>query len=701
MAKSFQDFLDKKDVQLQEAFNSNPYELSFGKKNAGDIFFTFVDEEEKEFRIQFYTPQGLGKNVRQVFIGQKRGSTYPDAISRFKNPLRVIASMIEATRQFLATPLGKTIDGFAINFSKKALDRGVVLLPKIIRQSGLKQKLSVMDLTYSPVPDRAFVWVIRKGFDPAKVFDGPKMQGITWDDPDKVGDVPVQASGGVGVTDWDNLVSAYKEIVGDKMTVTDSVALPPPVYIKSFKIITSLVRKGGTRVSLNLDVYDPEGNKLTLPSTVSSVDLDISEYEELSTIYNISIQNVMSIAKRDTNFITGSPVPPPPSTGTPGILDQGKWKQICQTLVNTVRGSKNTFTSTNFTAVYNVGNGGAQVKVSLERGRDYASGKVEAFDDKGKAVPGPMFSWPIGNVDRPSDIKGAIGRSITLTIEELKKYIDSQSVGFDTSTLKLKNADKLVDNGDAGFTIIWTGVKFPKGTKYFGAVMASNFTYAPDGKVEITHTVNLNGKVINNPRPYMLQLQYVKSGIEEDSDRYDTVSRELSTLGSSDYNPFGLLLDELEVSSMGEVKFMGKDIGLPSSRNFLLDALLRATKKAEQTPANNGKKTGVELAAYGESIRNAAPKTRDIDWQVYTANSSKTLNVEWELTWRRNTSRGAFQEFKGQIDRANQYIKSVYDDAKSKGYKVLDPRYVTIDTAEDSDYSEYEQSMGGGLQINI
>lgn len=186
---NFLDFMKERD-QLDEAFNSAPYELTMGKKNAGDVFFTFIDEDDKEYRIQFYTPQGLGKNVRQVFIGQKRGSTYPDMIARFKNPMRVIASMVEATKQFMATPLGKTIDGYAVNFSKKALDRGMTLIPKIIRQSGLKQKLNVMDLTYSPVPDRGYVWLVKKGKDPAQVFDGPKMKGITWDDPDKIGDVP-------------------------------------------------------------------------------------------------------------------------------------------------------------------------------------------------------------------------------------------------------------------------------------------------------------------------------------------------------------------------------------------------------------------------------------------------------------------------------------------------------------------------------
>lgn len=210
---SFLQFMQEKD-QLDEAFNSAPYELTMGKKNAGDVFFTFIDEDEKEYRIQFYTPQGLGKNVRQVFIGQKRGSVYPDAIARFKNPMRVIASMIEATKQFLATPLGKTIDGYAVNFSKKALDRGMTLIPKIVRQSGLKQKLNVMDLTYAPVPDRGYVWLVKKGKDPAQVFDGPKMQGITWDDPDKVGDVPVQNntpdvgnSSSTPTTGWSNQVA--------------------------------------------------------------------------------------------------------------------------------------------------------------------------------------------------------------------------------------------------------------------------------------------------------------------------------------------------------------------------------------------------------------------------------------------------------------------------------------------------------------
>lgn len=181
MSRYFDFQSDVDNRMLTEAFNSTPYEITFGKKGAGDIFFTFLDEDEKEFRIQFYTPAGLGKKVRQVFIGQKKGGAYPDVIQSFKDPMRVIATMVEATKQFLQTPIGKGIDGFAINFSKKALVRGTQLLPKIIKQSDLRSKLEVLDLSYTPVEGRAFVWCLRKGKKAKDVFDGPKMEGVTWD----------------------------------------------------------------------------------------------------------------------------------------------------------------------------------------------------------------------------------------------------------------------------------------------------------------------------------------------------------------------------------------------------------------------------------------------------------------------------------------------------------------------------------------
>lgn len=482
--QSFLNFLDES-KQLDEAFNSAPYELTFGKKNAGDIFFTFVDEDEKEFRIQFYTPQGLGKNVRQVFIGQKRGSTYPDAIGRFKNPMRVIASMIEATKQFMATPLGKPIDGYAVNFSKKALDRGMTLIPKIIRQSGLKQKLNVMDLTYSPVPDRGYVWLVKKGKDPAQVFDGPKMKGITWDDPDKIGDVP------------------------------DQVAV---------------------------DV---------VPQDTSNKDADITEGVKV------------------------------PSNG------------------------------------------------------------------------------------------------------------------------------KIVTKTKSTFTIRWD-MGFPPSGPYAGAVLETTVLRVRENDYVISNIASTKNKTLNDLKSYDYRGD-INSLLKEEGERYSLANNQLSTLTSISYNPNKLGYDLVSVGRLGEVRFNGQDIGLPSNRQVVINAVMKMNDQYEKT--GGGKKTGVDLATYAGSIRDNAPKGRDLDWQIYASRDGQTLNVDWDITFRRNTTEGAYREFKDQINRANQYLQTVYNDAKAKGYNPTEPNLMTLDSARQSDewamsngdsaYSEYEQSLGGNLQIRL
>lgn len=253
-------FLETQEEQsiIAEAFNSDPYELTFGKKGAGDVFFTFIDEDGKEFRIQFYTPAGLGKNVRQVFIGQKKGSVYPDAQQRFKNPMKVIATMIEATKQFLQTPIGKSIDGFAINFSRKALERGLTLLPKIIRMSELKQKVNVMDLTYSPDPSRGYVWVIKKGKKPEAVFDGPKMKGVTWDNPDKVGDAPPADSAGGEQTSS-----------GGKWKIVDAKVYPILSYTKQKVTYTIWPKEGTPGVYLGRAVDQTQSSNGSTPQEVA------------------------------------------------------------------------------------------------------------------------------------------------------------------------------------------------------------------------------------------------------------------------------------------------------------------------------------------------------------------------------------------------------------------------------------------------
>ncbi|UGL60108.1 hypothetical protein [Salmonella phage vB_SenAc-pSC20] len=789
--QSFLNFLDES-KQLDEAFNSAPYELTFGKKNAGDIFFTFVDEDEKEFRIQFYTPQGLGKNVRQVFIGQKRGSTYPDAIGRFKNPMRVIASMIEATKQFMATPLGKTIDGFAINFSKKALERGTTLLPKIIRQSGLKQKLNVMDLTYTPIPDRAFVWVVRKGKDPAQVFDGPKMKGVTWDDPDKVGDVPDQKNNpDVGVSSsvddsngwkltsdgnqpmmiWSgrekgrlvtaNIAPHYNEpgvYVGAYMNeksvrgqsadfIARQLKLPqvPISILNDFTTASTKFWKGSQQKSAPVDSnttigatsieqlidsgfvarvlgiidtnidqkasylpgesikkigqarYQTKGGLVIIVSfdSVDGKNLKYSVFSEIETqpgvisgdarrVANEVMETITYVAEhqyRGEWEINAVPMSAPypiksirHSRGW-GYVETANWTlKIADAVLNRVKPGN--------TAL-------------LELNKEPLRGKhlLEIIPEKGDKT--------LMLKDRSGAIYGSI---------------DLNAQGADlvnSGTLKIPSNAMVFGETVNGMSVTWTGVNFPKGGKYDGAVLTTNVTYYYDkGKVAFTPMVSNKGRTLNNPKTYELPLkkEFVQGVLDDTSDEMSMVTRNMQTLVSTNYNPKQVFLNDIYVDDSGAVLWRGHNMGDRRTTEIMLNAISKETERLEKEPGTT-KKTGVDLATYAGSIRDNAPKGRDLDWQIYASRDGQTLNVDWDITFRRNTTEGAYREFKDQINRANQYLQTVYNDAKSKGYNPTVPNLMTLERARQSDewamsngdsaYSEYEQSLGGNLQISL
>ncbi|MDR5209300.1 hypothetical protein RHO99_18360 [Salmonella enterica subsp. enterica serovar Typhimurium] len=683
---SFLNFLEES-KQLDEAFNSSPYELTFGKKNAGDIFFTFVDEDEKEFRIQFYTPQGLGKNVRQVFIGQKRGSTYPDAIGRFKNPMRVIASMIEATKQFMATPLGKTIDGFAINFSKKALERGVTLLPKIIRQSGLKQKLNVMDLTYTPIPDRAFVWVVRKGKDPAQVFDGPKMKGVTWDDPDKVGDVPVQNdTPDVGTSSSYN--SSEVEVNRDWYNSSD----------------TSLELKNGR---------DPiRGNYVRL----------VSGSREVATFYGYNFDKYLdgtevswSMKRGFTNQdLIGADM----SKQKKGLYDQYTFKKGGQiVLVVDVDTSNSDSTNPDYEdkgqwKYDNRNQRGKQPQMvySITKGRNTYSAMLSAHSSEpgtyvlhgsdGKSFRGPSADLIIGQARLPSPPIDMYNQ-FTRDSKEFWAQIDI------TEGVKVPSNGKVITKTKSTFTIRWD-MGFPPSGLYAGAVLETTVLRVRENDYVISNIASTKNKTLNDLKSYDYRGD-INSLLKEEGERYSLANTQLSTLTSISYNPNKLGYDLVSVGSYGEVRFNGQDIGLPSNRQVVINAVMKMNNEYEKT--GGGKKTGVDLATYAGSIRDNAPKGRDLDWQIYASRDGQTLNVDWDITFRRNTTEGAYREFKAQIDRANQYLQTLYQDAKSKGYNPTEPNLMTLARAQQSDqwsqdngesaYSEYEQSLGGNMQIKI
>lgn len=649
----FLDFIKERD-QLDEAFNSAPYELTMGKKNAGDVFFTFIDEDDKEYRIQFYTPQGLGKNVRQVFIGQKRGSVYPDAIARFKNPMRVIASMIEATKQFMATPLGKTIDGYAVNFSKKALDRGMTLIPKIIRQSGLKQKLNVMDLTYAPVPDRGYVWLVKKGKDPAQVFDGPKMQGITWDDPDKVGDVPPEQP-------EQNVSSpaSIKNGVAQHMTSQDMDN--HPFRRKVLSMIDAAVQKEG--------IATPGGSKGFYKFTNGGTFRVYFDRVQNDTFFGSLATDAGLVEIKspfNADYVAGDFLSAIRKAAA--ARRDKSWDVMVDEYKNILKAP---VTKTDTTAVGNaIFIDGFKIISALVRKSDFIVLNLDIYDPNGNQVNLPITVRSIDvDENKPKDLKSLFNASVKNALEVAKRSSDFSNPNPNSNS-----------NGPDLTTDRWRALSnaFFK-VKDIHGVASRTSTYGSivfGGKGAVVVTMNRGVRVQDDP----------------------------------------VFVTVKAVSELGP---KGQDIGKPivirnidiTKPSKLTPQIQAAVDQLAPLVKPNGRKTAEELAAYGESIRESAPSTRDIDWEVYASRDGETMAVGWTLTFRRNTSEGAYLEYKGQIDRANQYLKSVYDDAKSKGYIPSEPRYATLEMAKQADeitfrnegsaYSEYEQSLGGRMEISI
>lgn len=898
---NFLDFMKERD-QLDEAFNSAPYELTMGKKNAGDVFFTFIDEDDKEYRIQFYTPQGLGKNVRQVFIGQKRGSVYPDAIARFKNPMRVIASMIEATKQFMATPLGKTIDGYAVNFSKKALDRGMTLIPKIIRQSGLKQKLNVMDLTYAPVPDRGYVWLVKKGKDPAQVFDGPKMQGITWDDPDKVGDVPVQNNTpdvGVGAgsseievnREWYNssdtglelksgrdpirgnyvrLISGSKEVatfygydfdkypdgtevswnmkrgftnqdlVGASMTKQKKGMYDQYTFKKGAQIILVVDVDTSNDTSSN-DTSNDNGWKLTSNGDQPMLIWVGKERGRMNTaniaphynepgVYVGAYMNEKSVRGQSADFIARQlKLPQVPIsilndfTKASTKFWKGSQQKSAPVDSNTTIGatSIDQLRDSGFIArVLGIIDTNIDQKASYLPGESIKRIGQARYQTKGglviivsfDSVDGKNLTYNVFSEieSQPGVISGdsrrvanEIMETITYVAEHqyrgeweinavpmsapypIKAVRRSQGWGYvETANWTLKVADAILNrvkpgntallelnkeplrgkhlleiipekgdktlmlkdrsgaiygsidlnaqSGDLvnsgtlniprnatvfgetvnGMSITWSGINFPETGKYGGAVLTTNVTYYYDkDKVAFTPMISQKGRILNNPKTYELPLKktIVQAVIDEISSKMEILSRNMQTLKSKSYNPKQVFLDDIVVDDNGSVLWRGHDMADRRTTEFMLGILNDENSRLEKEGGKG--KTAADLATYAASIEESAPKGRDLDWQVYLTNNGNSLQVNWEITFRRNTRVGAMKEFSAQVYRGNRYLEDVYADAKSRGYAPEQPNLMAMSDAQRSDdmammngedaYSEYEQSIGGSLKINL
>lgn len=808
---NFLDFMKERD-QLDEAFNSAPYELTMGKKNAGDVFFTFIDEDDKEYRIQFYTPQGLGKNVRQVFIGQKRGSVYPDAIARFKNPMRVIASMIEATKQFMATPLGKTIDGYAVNFSKKALDRGMTLIPKIIRQSGLKQKLNVMDLTYAPVPDRGYVWLVKKGKDPAQVFDGPKMQGITWDDPDKVGDAPVQnntpdVGTGAGSSEievnreWYNssdtglelksgrdpirgnyvrLISGSKEVAtfygydfdkypdgtevswNMKRGFTNQDLVGASMTKQKKGMYDQYTFKKGAQIILVVDVdtsndtSNDTGDELTKSKWLNLLNYIgyskaaggklFGDDEYIKNFVKDRYKLTLSIARRNQsvqmsvnawNTTAEKWVAFPPSVGVlenVDISDPKRFPKIIDDFVQTATDYVEKNLENVVVGWYNKTAPAGQPRLEFREKSGMYGGGINVIPSSGTPVYG-VYYGASSKLRSFAEVSGSdLGvLAKTLKLPPIPSGVAKEFTKAATAWWKQKNItppntdsgeQSVLDNlkiprnatvfGETvnGMSITWSGINFPETGKYGGAVLTTNVTcYYDKDKVAFTPMISQKGRLLNNPKTYELPLKktIVQAVIDEISSKMEILSRNMQTLKSTSYNPKQVFLDDIVVDNNGSVLWRGHDMADRRTTEFMLGILNDENSRLEKEGGKG--KTAADLATYAASIEESAPKGRDLDWRVYLTNNGNSLQVDWEITFRRNTRVGAMKEFSAQVYRGNRYLEDVYADAKSRGYAPEQPNLMAMSDAQRSDdmammngedaYSEYEQSIGGSLKINL
>lgn len=700
MKHSFLDFMGEKS-QLDEAFNSAPYELTFGKKNAGDIFFTFVDEDEKEYRIQFYTPQGLGKNVRQVFIGQKRGSVYPDAITRFKNPMRVIASMIEATKQYLATPLGKSIDGYAVNFSKKALERGLTLIPKIIRQSGLKQKLNVMDLTFAPVPDRGYVWLIKKGMDPAKVFDGPKMQGVTWDDPDKVGDVPPnQPEQSVSSP------ASIKNGIAQHMTSKDMDN--HPFRRKVLSMIDSAVQKEGIATPGSPKGFYKFTNGGTFRVYFDRVQNDTffgslatdAGLVEIKSPFNADYAagDFLSAIRKAAAARREKIGDAPPAQGVVPVVNKGFVPPSASANRNPTKDLKQP-TNGKFT---NVDENSFTVEWNLRfpTKSPYGGCRMETVFDLDRDEQIVTVSQNCVN-SRGSVVNSPTKYNLKLDVSTLNSSIKETSERRQNASAVLSELESTTYNPEGLFMSSMVVDKF-------GTIKLQDNDIGLSRNRQIA--TNLLARAAEKPavKPQVVN-KYVEPYVEM-----------IKRLVNIDIGPYlratrkkGMVMfdsSELNQNQLNQIERLGRETGKWSlqSNGGMGHALFITADINKPTPTS---KSGGDLKTYAESIRTGAPQTRDIDWSVYVSQDGKTLTVDWVLTFRRNTQTGAFMEYKSQVNTANNFISSLESDSKRRGYKPKNIRLMTKERAESSDrmsemngedaYSEYEQAIGGSIEITL
>jgi hypothetical protein len=160
---------------ITESFDTPPYPTELIRKD-GSFNYQFTADSGEVYRVQFYPSNGLGTNVRRVYLGHRKGSLFKDVMTKLEDPLRIVATMLAAFTEFQSTPIGKTTEGFVIDATVKAFGPTIRMMKRLAaRNPAIRAKFNVMDTTYTWDTARSPIWIYRKGSDPAEVFNGKNV----------------------------------------------------------------------------------------------------------------------------------------------------------------------------------------------------------------------------------------------------------------------------------------------------------------------------------------------------------------------------------------------------------------------------------------------------------------------------------------------------------------------------------------------
>jgi hypothetical protein len=161
-------------IELNEAFDSEPYLVQYDDHLANKEFYYFEEEAGKQYKIEISrnVDDDFGKSVRVLRIGYKSsGATYRRVITKFKDPKRVIATILSILNNYKVEGKYKNKTfAFAIQLTGEAFGSNSKLVKRIAKLY-MRTQFNILDTDFTP-SEHQYVYAIRKGKKVDDVFTG-------------------------------------------------------------------------------------------------------------------------------------------------------------------------------------------------------------------------------------------------------------------------------------------------------------------------------------------------------------------------------------------------------------------------------------------------------------------------------------------------------------------------------------------------